>query len=164
MVSVCGLVQQAPEATCNGEDSCSVTTVTDNAFLIAGISNVTSNTNTVTGSLDTEAYTGYTPAYGMNTTVGHGSGGSSGAHTCGFTNSITGNRSGTACLAFEVASASSGQGQVSCMDFDTSTLPDSLTVRSVDMDLVVEDNPTGTGNISAFKSLRTWVEGQTHGS
>ena len=160
MTTACGLAQQAPEAVCNGEDSCSITTVTDGAFLISGISNVTSSTNTVAGEIDTKVYDKSTPAWGTNATFAYGLAPSAGAATCGFTNTISGGRSGTACLSFEVSTSESGTNQASCFDFDTSTLPDTLVVRSVDLNLVVSAEATGTGSLGAFKGLRSWVEAQ----
>ena len=158
MQVICGVVQQAPEASCAGEHSCLITTVTDNAVIISGVSNVTNSANTVAGGITTKSYDGNTPAWGMNTTLGYGQASGNGEYTCGYTNGLTGNRSGSACLAFEIASSGSGEQKTSCMTFDTSSLPDELIVRDADITLTTSGATSGTGAIEIFPGLRTWVE------
>jgi hypothetical protein len=110
-VIMCGAEQQAPEANCNGEDSCSITTVTDNAGLVTFISTVQNTSHSVTGDTDTEEWEKSPPAFGMDGALGTTTdAGTAGSKTCGWTNGITGNRSGSYCVAFEAASGGGGGG------------------------------------------------------
>jgi len=158
-VTYCGLVQQAPEASCNGEDSCSITTVTTGALVLGGISNVAYSNNTVTGVLDTEHYDQQTPAWGANSSLGSGTAGAAGAYTCGFTNGITGNRSGTACVAFEATGGAATE-QSFCLRFAGTDITAGSSIVDAQLQLNMQAAPTGLGTLDAYESLQAWVEAQ----
>lgn len=154
---VCGVKQQAPEASCTGTDSCSINTLTSGAVLVSSIGNISNDTNTVTGGVTQSLVTGSISG-DVISQIGAGIAGAAGTYTCGYTNTQTGDKSGTTCAAFE--KSGSGSDITSCMRFDLSAITAGSTINSATLNMYTTGSATVGGTINLFKGLRNWTENQ----
>ena len=108
-ITLCGVKQQAPEATCAGGadmNSCTLDTLTANAMLVSSGGAATNQTWAVDagGDLTNEAYEQASPpAFGTDGVMGYGLTTNTGTYNCAWTNNGSSDNAGVVCSSWAAA-------------------------------------------------------------
>lgn len=167
MVTLCNAKQQAAEASCSGGadiNSCDITTQSTGAMLISSGGSVQNTTWAIDAGedLDTEVYEKSPPSWGMDSVMGYGDTQTAGSYTCGWTNGLTGDRSGVVCSSWEpTGGGGSNTYKSTLLRFDLSDLDTGININNVELKMTVNASSSGVqGDVWAYKGLRAFNETQ----
>ena len=166
MVTICNATQQAPEDSCDSDntttDECTLTTATDGALLISSGGSVQNTTWSIdaTDDLDTKVYEKSPPAAGLDLVMGYGDTASAGNYTCGWTEGLDGDRNAVVCSAWKgTGGAASSSYKASLLSFDLSDIPSGADINSVTLKMKANASSAGRqGDVWAYTCLRDFNE------